>query len=396
MHERPRIGDLADNVTIKVAGRAKNRDTSYVGLEHLQTDNPLIQGSVPSAESISVNTVFRRDDTLFGKLRPNLRKVARADFDGYCSTDILVLRAKPDVDPSFLNHVLRSPDVLDYAANRAFGTKMPRTSWGDLRDLRISVPRGDEQKRVVATLDEVDAEILTTQRMIDKLGMIRLGLVDDALRGRTQANRAEKNTIWRSGPLSRWCTRMTVGVVNSATQAYVSEGVPFIRSQNVRPGRIDEAAMLFITESYNRVQSASILRAGDVVVVRTGYPGTAAVVPDSLDGANCFSLLVVTPSRRDLLPDYLSMYLNSETCKTQIGKLHFGSAQHNLNLGQLKRLEIAIPSIPAQEAIVRRESNVSQLILDHASVLRKLKLLRLGVLSDLTRGRLPRHAEPLS
>lgn len=109
------LSDLAENVTEKVVGATKVADMPYVGLEHLITDQPRIAGSAPASTSVSVNTVFRAGDTLFGKLRPNLRKVALADFDGYCSTDILVLRPANGNNAAFLSHQLRSHEVLDFA-----------------------------------------------------------------------------------------------------------------------------------------------------------------------------------------------------------------------------------------------------------------------------------------
>jgi len=83
------------------AGANKDPSLPYVGLEHLAQGEPVLLGTLNSGASVSIYSVFSRDDILFGKLRPNLRKSVQVDFGGYCSTDILVLRPRPGIIPGF-------------------------------------------------------------------------------------------------------------------------------------------------------------------------------------------------------------------------------------------------------------------------------------------------------
>jgi type I restriction enzyme, S subunit len=110
--------------------------------------------------------------------------------------------------------------------------------------------------------------------------------------------------------LDRLCERVTVGFVGKMADQYVDDGVPFLRSQNIQPFRIEENGILYITEDFHERIKKSALRAGDVAIVRTGYPGTAAVVPARLDGCNCADLVIITPSC-DLNPHFLAAVFNS-------------------------------------------------------------------------------------
>src|SRR5690349_16635076 len=101
------ISELVISVSDKVSGK-KNPDIPYVGLEHIAPNEPFFITTVPSDTSISVNSIFKKGDILFGKLRPNLRKSLQVLFDGYCSTDILVLRARPGILSKFAARVLQS------------------------------------------------------------------------------------------------------------------------------------------------------------------------------------------------------------------------------------------------------------------------------------------------
>ena len=59
----------------------------------------------------STKRIFAKGDVLFGKLRPALNKVAYANCDGICSTDIIVLRAKDkNIMPEFYSILLRNAD----------------------------------------------------------------------------------------------------------------------------------------------------------------------------------------------------------------------------------------------------------------------------------------------
>ena len=88
---------------------------------------------------------------------------------------------------------------------------------------------------------------------------------------------------------------LTVGHVGPMASEYVKIGIPFLRSLNIRPFRIDASDIKFISRKFHERLKKSALRPGDVVVVRTGEPGTAAVIPESLPEANCSDVVIVRP-----------------------------------------------------------------------------------------------------
>jgi type I restriction enzyme S subunit len=123
-----------------------------------------------------------------------------------------------------------------------------------------------------------------------------------------------------------------------------------------------------------------------VIIVRTGYPGTAAVVPDDLDGSNCFSLVIARTGPK-LDPHFLACYLNSPAGKYSVARAHFGSAQHNFNVGEMKRLAIIAPPISEQREIVRRAIAHEAVIAAEKRALAKLTRIRTGLMDDLLTGR---------
>jgi type I restriction enzyme S subunit len=166
---------------------------------------------------------------------------------------------------------------------------------------------------------------------------------------------------WTEFILDDLCKRITVGHVGKMSDQYVEDGVSFLRSQNVRPFAIDTAGMLRIRPEFHRKLSKSALRAGDLVVVRTGYPGTAAVIPDSLDSSNCADLVIITPSEK-LNGHFLAAVFNSAWGRSAVNSQLVGVAQQHFNVGSAKSLRVRLPSRIVQDRIAAFLCAMNELI----------------------------------
>ncbi|MDT0500319.1 restriction endonuclease subunit S [Halomonas sp. PAR7] len=166
---------------------------------------------------------------------------------------------------------------------------------------------------------------------------------------------------WRKVQLEEVCDRITVGHVGSMADKYVDDGIPFLRSQNITPFKIDLGSVKYIGEEFNSKLKKSALRPGDVAVVRTGYPGTAAVIPPSLPISNCADLVVITPSE-DLDPWFLSCLFNSIWGKGAVAGNLVGVAQQHFNVSAAKNLTIYLPPLVTQRRIAAALSAYDDLI----------------------------------
>jgi type I restriction enzyme S subunit len=84
--------------------------------------------------------VFKKGEILFGKLRPYFHKVGVAPLDGVCSTDIVVVAPRTQTWFGFVLGHVSSTAFVEYTNAGSTGTKMPRTSWGDMARYVIVVP----------------------------------------------------------------------------------------------------------------------------------------------------------------------------------------------------------------------------------------------------------------
>ncbi len=138
------LGKLAHNITNKVNPQSMTGETKYIGLENIAPNEGTLCGEIDS-EVLSIRsakTVFSKNDVLYGKLRPYLNKVYFADFDGICSTDIIVLRFDTSESAKVFSYYMRRKEFVDIAMESKSGQQLPRTSWEKIKT--ILVPQYDE------------------------------------------------------------------------------------------------------------------------------------------------------------------------------------------------------------------------------------------------------------
>jgi len=172
--------------------------------------------------------------------------------------------------------------------------------------------------------------------------------------------------------LKEVCDRITVGHVGSMRDEYVSSGIPFLRSQNIKPFRLNKIDIKFISPEFHERLKKSSLKPGDVAVVRTGHPGTACVIPANLPVSNCSDLVIITPSATQLDSRYLAAVFNSSWGIATVGGNLVGVAQQHFNVSAAKEMEINLPDLPTQCKIAGVLSAYDDLIENN---LRRIRIL---------------------
>lgn len=158
---------------------------------------------------------------------------------------------------------------------------------------------------------------------------------------------------WNSITVEDACEQVSVGIVIQPAQYYTDEanGVKTFRSANVGNGRINDRDWVYISQEGHNKNKKSELKSGDVLVVRSGAPGTSCVVTEEFVGSNCIDIVFARPRKNILLPEFLSIYTNSDVGKKHIAATQGGLALKHFNVGAYKKMTIDIPDIKEQIAI---------------------------------------------
>jgi type I restriction enzyme S subunit len=161
-----RVGTLSDVATHPRRGIQPNGiapSTPYIALEHMPK-HCIALADWCAADGLESNKFeFKKGEILFGKLRPYFHKVGIAPLDGVCSTDIVVITPRTENWLGFVLGHTSSKAFVEYTDAGSTGTKMPRTSWGEMARYPIVIPCervvGMFNKQVCSVIDRIIASI---------------------------------------------------------------------------------------------------------------------------------------------------------------------------------------------------------------------------------------------
>lgn len=147
-----------------------------VELENIEQETGKILATVPSIKQSSIKNIAKPGDTLFGKLRPYLRKYAFAEQMMVCSSEIWTLIPSDVVLPKFLFYLTQTEQFLQ-VANISSGTKMPRAEWSNIEKAEFFIPDSSVQHKAVSLLEGVDKKITYTDSVLIYLNGLKTGLM---------------------------------------------------------------------------------------------------------------------------------------------------------------------------------------------------------------------------
>ncbi len=271
---------------------------------------------------------------------------------------LIRVRAKREIDPVFLSQFFRSDAYWRQVDAQKNANLKKGVSGSLLKRLLVPVPPLPEQRKIAGVLGVVQRAMEQQERLLALTAELKKALLHQlftaGLRGEPQ-KQTEIGPVpesWDLMPCEDLCEMITVGVVVKPASHYVEMGVPAFRSFNIREDRLVPNHLVYFSETANNtVLAKSKLRAGDVLVVRTGYPGTSCVVPKEYDGANCIDLVIVRPKPEMVRSGFLSRFFNAPAGKCQAVASKHGLAQQHLNVSAVKRTLVPIPSLEEQDEI---------------------------------------------
>jgi type I restriction enzyme, S subunit len=185
------LGDVAETSRKQLKPEQLSAETLYVGLEHIPRKQLSLDSWGTAEELASAKSAFERNDILFGKLRPYFHKVVIAPFEGVCSTDILVCKAKHEAYHHYVAMHLFSDELIAYADRLSNGAKMPRINWKDLAAYEVVVPPNEITEQFHSLIEPMIARILANVEQAQTLATLRDTLLPRLISGQLRLPEAE-------------------------------------------------------------------------------------------------------------------------------------------------------------------------------------------------------------
>ena len=324
------------------------------------------------------------------------------EFSIFVGVALLKLR-KAVIDGRFLEQLLNTETYKQAMAAASPGSTRSTLTLTAIKNLQVSIPSLETQRRIAEVLSTVDQAIEQTEALIAKQQRIKTGLMQDLLtRGIDEHGnlRSEQTHEFKDSPLGRIPVEWEVkrlddllvekryGISTSLSEEPI--GTPVLRMNNLMNGEIDYSNLKYSTREDARKLT---LNEGDVLFNRTNsidYVGRTGIYRNLDQRISFASYLVrlVTDSTR-LHPEYLNLLLNDRANQIRVKQFAtIGVQQANVNPTNLGTLNIALPNdVTEQDKIIEAISTSRNCIHDIDANFRKLCSLKTGLMQDLLTGK---------
>lgn len=335
-----------------------------VGLEHIDAGDIHLRNSASIEDRTTFSKKFKKGDVLFGRRRAYLKKAAQAEFDGICSGDITVFRAKKDkLIPELLPFVVNNDKFFDYAIKHSAGGLSPRVKFKDLANYEFLLPPKEEQAKLAELLWAMDDVIEKEKENQIKYDVFSKRYLYDSVAGKLSNNISN----WKPylfGELGE-----SFGGLTNKTKDDFGSGAPFVNYLNIfNNSKVDINQVDYVRIEDGENQSE--LKYGDILITGSSETpqevGMTSVLLDDVKGyylnSFCFGFRLF--DFKILLPEYARFLLRGEHVRKFMYKHAQGSTRFNLSKTTVKtKLKLNLPPIKEQKEMVGKlelmENNLS-------------------------------------
>jgi type I restriction enzyme S subunit len=345
--EKIKFGDLAFEPKESIKNLGSEGIKHVVGLEHIDSEDIHLRRSASSEESTTFTKKFCIGDVLFGRRRAYLKKAAQASFDGVCSGDITVLRAKNCLHPDLLPFIVNNEKFFDYAITHSAGGLSPRVKFKDLANYELLLPTISQQEEILELLESLDSS-LEHEADLERAVAELKGACQRFYFECDESKKVELGSIAKvySG-----------GTPSRKTPDFWGGDIPWIKTAEVNYNVISEVEECISLAGLNK-SAAKIMPVNTVLLAMYGQGVTRGRVALTGIEAACNQACAAIEVSDNYLADFLYFYL--EYKYEELRGLAHGANQQNLNLGMVKSFKVPNLKNIDQKVIVSKFKKLSE------------------------------------
>lgn len=276
---------------------------------------------------------------------------------------LLLARPRENICKKFVDFYFQNDLYRNRIKRMVSGVNINNIRAEHITEAPFPLPPLAEQQRIVARIETLFARIDEAEEKLrdaaDTFAARRAALLRVAFTGRLTAawRTAHGRSLdeWRETEVKHICKEIKVGIVIKPSQYYTTadKGIPAFRSANVREFRVDDFDWVYLDERGQKENPRSIVHTGDILIVRSGNPGTACVVTKKFDGYNAIDILIAVPDSEKVDSNFLCAFTNSPIGRQLVEANKRGMALAHFNVGKYSKLPISLPPLDEQQEIVR-------------------------------------------
>ena len=325
--------------------------TSNIAIDnYISTENMIEnRGGVKEAAAlpdVKSTSAYKPNDILLSNIRPYFCKIWFADKKGSCSNDVLVVRAKKEVDPKFLYYVLSDQNFFNWDSMTSKGTKMPRGTPNAI--MKYSVPDlpFHTQQKIASILSAYDNLIQNYKKQIEALQTAASELYKEwFVRFRFPG---WQNANFENGIPEGWqIARIGDYVKIKSGFAFKSEwwqdeGCPVVKIKDIDNGEIVITDLDFVSEEHTKKAKSFLLNEGDLVIAMTGATiGKIGLAPKikNLYTNQRVGKFFLPENPFETMPFLYCLFSQNSTVETILCLSGASSAQPNISPDQLESIK---------------------------------------------------------
>ncbi len=167
--QKVRFDQICKNISNRIDDPKQANTDYYVGLEHLDSEEPKILRHGSPNDVGATKLRFKPGQILFGKRRWYLRKLAVAEREGICSAHMMVLEPiEGKITKEFLSILMQGEDFFEKARRVSAGSLSPTIKWKDLAKQEFLIPPIPEQETILSLTHQIDDAIIKTQSLLQQ------------------------------------------------------------------------------------------------------------------------------------------------------------------------------------------------------------------------------------
>jgi type I restriction enzyme S subunit len=307
--------------------------------------------------------------------------------------NLLLIRPNTErVSPLFLIYYLKygtTRNRFKSLAKKAVNQASINTA--ELRTFKLPVPSLAEQDRISSILSAVDDAIHKTDEIIAKTQQLKKGLMQQLLTkgiGHDEFGSTDIGTMPREWEIKHVGEVVNVIDYRGRTPEFSVSGIPHLRSNNIREGRIVFEDLKYVSEkTYREFMSRGIPGIGDIIFTTEGPLGEVALVPEDFRFSMAQRLVVLQPNKEVLSTEFLKYILQDPRIRKEYYSLATGSTIRGVSSARFKRTRIYIAPLHEQQRISSILLSVDQNLEKERRVRLCLERLKKGLMQVLLTGR---------
>ena len=356
-------------------------EMTYISTENMLPNKEGIT-TASSLPTVDLTQAYCKGDVLVSNIRPYFKKIWQAKYDGGCSNDVLVFRAKDGIDQDFLYYILADDKFFEYAMATSKGTKMPRGDKTSIMQYRVPCLDLATQKKIASLLRSIDEKVEINTAINNNLEQQIESILLSTI-ANSHSNRVKlgdylyiKGRIgWKGLKKDEYLESSDYRIING--ESLTKAGIDWDKAGYITKERYDESPEIMLTE-------------GDILLSKDGTIGKIGFI-DSLETPTTVAsgIFVIRNQQPEIISTTFIYYLlKSKLFSSFIAARTEGSVIPHLYQKDFMQFEFPMPSQDEMKSFGELTDPMFALITQNLHENKRLASIRDTVLPRLMNGQI--------